>query len=85
MAKKYPDDFPFVPICDLPFIWGKWGGNHPIHPIHKYKIGDRLALLALNKYYGRSANGQILYLINQAIREFERTEGAIPFPETEEK
>ena len=57
MAKKYPDEFPFVPICDLPFIWGKWGGNHPIHPIHKYKIGDRLALLALNRYYGRSVKG----------------------------
>lgn len=53
MVKRYPNEYPFVPICDLPWIWGKWGGNHPIHPIHKYKIGDRLALLALNKYYGR--------------------------------
>ena len=53
MAKRHPSEYPCIPICDLPWIWGKWGGNHPIHPIHKYKIGDRLALLALNKYYGR--------------------------------
>ena len=53
MAKIYPDEYPFVPICDLPWIWGKWGGNHPIHPIHKYKIGERIAILTLNKYYGR--------------------------------
>ena len=39
----------------------------------------------ISKYYGRSANGQILFLINQAIREFERMEGAIPLPNTEEK
>lgn len=30
------------------------------------------------KYEGRSINGQILYLIRQCIREFERREGAIP-------
>ena len=53
MAKKYPDEYPFVPICDLPFLWCKWAGNHPIHPIHKYRIADRLSLLAQNKYYGR--------------------------------
>ena len=35
------------------------------------------------KYEGRSANGQILYLIRQCIREFESKEGNIPFP-TEE-
>ena len=39
----------------------------------------------ISKYYGRSANGQILFLINQAIREFEQMEGAIPLPNTEEK
>lgn len=29
------------------------------------------------KYEGRSANGQILYLIRKCIREFETTEGEI--------
>lgn len=53
MAKKSPEEYPFVPICDLPFLWCKWGGNHPIHPIHKYKIADRLSILIENKYYGR--------------------------------
>lgn len=53
MAKRSPEEYPFVPICDLPLLWCKWAGNHPIHPIHKYRIADRLALLVENKYYGR--------------------------------
>ena len=36
------------------------------------------------KYEGRSANGQILYLIRQCIRDFESREGPIPY-ETEDK
>ena len=31
----------------------------------------------ISKYYGRSANGQILYLIRQEIKAFEKTEGEI--------
>ena len=31
------------------------------------------------KFEGRSANGQILYLIRQCIKEFEAVEGEIPF------
>ena len=37
----------------------------------------------ISKYYGRSANGQILFLIRQAIREFEKTEGEITTPDEE--
>lgn len=33
------------------------------------------------KYEGRSANGQILYLIRRCIREFEKTEGEIALPD----
>ena len=36
----------------------------------------------ISKYYGRSANGEILYLIRQAIKEFEKQEGAIEYPGT---
>ena len=39
----------------------------------------------LAKYEGRSANGEILYLIRQAIRAFEKAEGEIPCPELENK
>ena len=53
MARRSPREYPFVPICDLSPIWNKWRGNHPIHPIHKYKIGDRMALLMENIVYGR--------------------------------
>ena len=35
----------------------------------------------ISKYEGRSANGQILYLIRQCIKEFEETEGEIQLPE----
>ena len=34
----------------------------------------------ISKYYGRSANGQILYLIRQCIREFEEKHGEIEPP-----
>ena len=32
------------------------------------------------KYEGRSANGQVMYLLQKCIREFEKTEGEIIFP-----
>lgn len=35
----------------------------------------------ISKYEGRSANSQVLYLIRQAIKEFEKNEGAIAVPE----
>lgn len=33
------------------------------------------------KYEGRSANGQILYLIRKCIREFEKEDGEIILPD----
>jgi len=35
----------------------------------------------ISKYEGRSANGQILYLIRKCIREFEQRDGEIKVPE----
>ena len=37
----------------------------------------------ISKYFGRSATGEILFLIRQAIKEFEKIEGEIPFPPKE--
>lgn len=37
------------------------------------------------KYEGRSANGQILYLIRQCIRDFESKEGVIQFKDGADK
>lgn len=37
------------------------------------------------KYEGRSANGQILYLIRKCIKEFESAEGEIKPPKPAEK
>lgn len=35
----------------------------------------------ISKYHGRSANGQILFLIRQSIKAFEKEEGEIEVPE----
>ena len=39
----------------------------------------------ISKYEGRSANGQILYLIRKCVREFEERDGEIEAPAAEEK
>jgi predicted DNA-binding protein len=39
----------------------------------------------ISKYYGRSANGEILYLIRQAIKDFEQTEGTIEIQDSDKK
>ncbi len=39
----------------------------------------------ISKYEGRSANGQILYLIRKCVREFEERDGEIEVPAAEEK
>ena len=38
----------------------------------------------ISKYYGRSANGEVLFLIRQAIKDFEAQEGAISYPPQEQ-
>lgn len=39
----------------------------------------------ISKYEGRSANGQILYLIRQCIKDFEQENGEITVPTNEDK
>ena len=39
----------------------------------------------ISKYEGRSANQQILYLIRNCIKEFEKAEGEIEVPDLTEK
>lgn len=39
----------------------------------------------VSKYNGRSASGQIMYLINQCIREFEKEQGKIQFDTSDEE
>lgn len=38
----------------------------------------------ISKYEGRSANGQILYLIRKCVKEFEEKEGEIILPKQED-
>lgn len=52
-AVESPDKFAFMPICDLEPEWSYQTNNHPIHPTHKYHVGERLASLAIaNVYHG---------------------------------
>ena len=53
-AKESPDQFIICPIDDLPPVWAANLGNHPIHPAHKYRLGSRMARLALANTYGQS-------------------------------
>ncbi len=39
----------------------------------------------VSKYNGRSASGQITYLINQCIRDFEKEQGTIDLDESSEE
>jgi len=39
----------------------------------------------VSKYNGRSASGQIMYLINQCIHEFEKEQGKIQFDTLDEE
>jgi hypothetical protein len=50
-----------------------------IDPILHYKLHY------ISKYYGRSANGQILYLIRQEIKAFENAQGEIELPPPEQE
>ncbi len=38
----------------------------------------------ISKYEGRSANGQILYLIRKCVKDFEEKEGEIIMPKQED-
>ncbi|MBE6681355.1 MAG: hypothetical protein E7600_03585 [Ruminococcaceae bacterium] len=45
-----------------------------IDPVLHYKLHY------ISKYEGRSANGQILYLLRQCIKDFEEKDGEIQVP-----
>lgn len=40
-------------------------------------------LTYISEYEGRSISGQVIYLINQSIRNFEKENGKIEYPEKE--
>lgn len=53
-AKESPDKFIICPLDDLPPVWAANLNNHPIHPAHKYRLGARMARLALANTYGQA-------------------------------
>ncbi|MBR2460075.1 MAG: hypothetical protein IKB34_02435 [Clostridia bacterium] len=54
LAEESPAEYPFIPICDLKPVWAVHLSNHPIHPIHKYPLGERMGLICANSLYGRA-------------------------------
>lgn len=52
-AKAEPEKYIICPIDDLPPVWASNLDNHPIHPAHKYRVGARMAELALVNVYGK--------------------------------
>lgn len=53
-AREEPEHFIICPIDDLPPVWAANLENHPIHPAHKYRVGSRMAQLALSNVYGKA-------------------------------
>lgn len=51
-AEAEPDKFGIATIYDLSPIWPFGMNNHPIHPSHKYEIGERMGELVYNRCYG---------------------------------
>lgn len=51
-AVEAPDKFVFCPISDIPPTWAANRNNCPIHPTNKYRVGARMAALALANIYG---------------------------------
>jgi len=70
-SQEHPESFYCMPIYDLPPVW-EFPVNHPIHPLHKYPVGLRLARLAETAVYGRQGQK------NPAVLDrFERLEGRL--------
>lgn len=46
-----PDTYLCCPVYDLPPSWWPLDTNHPIHPLHKYALGERMAYIALKNVY----------------------------------
>ena len=51
-AAAFPDEFHIIPTYDLPPVWRL--GDHPIHPLHKYALGVRLASLVKAVSYSKN-------------------------------
>lgn len=55
LAKKRPDEFYTVPICDLGMPWAFFIDNSPIHPLNKFELAPRLTDTVTAALYGRKA------------------------------
>ncbi len=51
-ADAEPDKFGVITVYDLPPIWPFGLLNHPIHPSHKYPLGERMGEVIYNRCHG---------------------------------
>ncbi len=52
IARSSPDEFMLVTNADLSPRWALHTKNYPVHPIHKQRLGERFADVALFRVYG---------------------------------
>ena len=74
LEKRHPESYHIVPNSDLSPAWAVHTKNHPVHPVHKYYIGERFARMVLASCYeqGASENAQAASLCRM-----ERVDGAL--------
>ncbi len=66
-ALAEPDKFAFTPIADLEPAWNYAGGNNMLHPIHKYKLGERMASMVAAKVYGADTQKESAHIESYEI------------------
>jgi sialate O-acetylesterase len=74
LAKQYPADYHVIPNADLSPAWAVHTKNHPVHPVHKYVLGERFSRMVLASFYrhGNPADAQAATLAH-----VERANGAL--------
>ncbi|MBQ9131972.1 MAG: hypothetical protein IJX62_05835, partial [Clostridia bacterium] len=60
LAEQRPKDYHIIPNADLSPAWAIHTKNHPVHPVHKYPLGERFARTVLASFYhkGNVDDGQ---------------------------
>ena len=74
LVEQNPEAYHIIPNSDLSPVWAVHTKNHPVHPVHKYNLGERFAHMVLASYYKQGAfeNSQAASLCR-----VERVDGAL--------
>ena len=61
LEKRHPEAYHVVPNSDLSPAWAVHTKNHPVHPAHKYCLGERFAKMILAGYYKQGPDSADVY------------------------